>query len=134
MSSKLGAPTSEQALARYQEAYRNSSVEEVIASIDFEAEALQQLAREHGGTELMRDEIDAVARAREEELRALLADRGFNGGLDVAASEVVTKFQNSLTHHRFILREETMSQGSLSVNTYAMDFHKTEKGWFYVRG
>lgn len=72
-----------------------------------------------------------MATSRESELRELYAKRGFGKGLNIAACEVVTKFEDSPVRHRFVLRDQSSPN---SVNVFPLVFQKNEAGWFLVRG
>lgn len=125
------AATSEEALERYQQGHRTSSIALIVSVIDFRKEAAVVLRREkRSSVEPSAAEIAETAQVRKRELRDLYARHGFNRGLNVGSCHVVTKFENSPVQHSFVLRDESHKN---SVNVFTLAFHKSEGGWFLVR-
>ncbi len=129
--SLMPAASSEEALKRYQHGHRAESVEEVVSVIDFRAEALAILKRARLNPRLTDEEVSELATSRESELRELYAKRGFGGGLNVGACEVVIKFEDSPLQHRFVLQDQSRQN---AVNVFPLVFQKNAAGWFLVRG
>lgn len=125
------ATTFEEALERYQQGHRDVSVEVILSVIDFDKEAEAVSKR---GVLAPPDkaafEVAATAVARKTELCDLYCKRGLKGGLNIAACEVVTKFENSPVQHTFVLRDESVKN---AVNSFSLAFHKNANGWFLVR-
>jgi hypothetical protein len=131
MSLQKPATTSEEALARYQQAHRDGGVEAVIDMIDFSAEAANELKRaKTQGNLAAASEVLCLAQARETELRDYLSRHGFATGLNVGHCKVVATYENSPEQHTFALQD---TPDSRSVNTFSVAFHLTGRGWLLVR-
>ena len=118
------ASTSEEALARYQQGYRESSVETVLSVINFVQEAKLTL---HAGAV---SAVESFALERAAELRRYYLEHGFAKGLNVGNSTFVAKFENAPDQHTFVLRDEQAT----GVNVFRLAFRRHERGWYLVRG